>query len=395
MPYGKGTYGSKIGRPRKRVKGGQRLMELSREGMKRRLAKKAKRVGGKEYITPLPGKKSTVIKHGNTKITIAPKQSKPKVTTKPSTKPKVTKSTVAPKKPTPKKTSKQTPREVWTNKSLKSKQRSTLGRIKDKLFPRARKEELGIDTGRTGAGAGDIAKEVGKIAIQYYGLTGGGRAAWNVIKNAKGFTQAMKPFVGKEKKALISKDFANTVKKLFTKQGFKPKPKGTPIKGTPKKAPKFDAARKTAADSGFKGTPKTSPKFGGTKTPPKGTPVKSAPKKKVASSPKKKRIDRMFGKDNQNPVVKSSVKKKSAPKKKRISRMFGKDNQNPAVKSATKKKAPVKKSVTKAPKKKTAPKKTVNKPVIKKGLSTKSKSKQTQFKKDQLTKDLKKKGRKK
>ena len=53
MPYGKGTYGSKVGRPRKRVKGGQRLMQLSKAGLKRRQA----RVGGKKYVTPLPKKK--------------------------------------------------------------------------------------------------------------------------------------------------------------------------------------------------------------------------------------------------------------------------------------------------------------------------------------------------
>jgi len=384
MPQGKGTYGSKIGRPRKRVKGGQRLMELSRAGMKRRLAKKAKRVGGKEYITPLPGKKPTVIKHNTTKITIG---SKPKPKAAPKAAPKVAPKSVtkaAPKKPITKKPIKKAPKEVWTNASLKSKQRSTLGRIKDKLFPRARREELGIH-GRSGAGIGDITKEAAKIAGNYYGMTIGGGA----IKNLPGFAKAIKPFLLDKgqagKKAIASKEFVSTIKKLFTKQGFKPK--GTPFKGTPKTSPKFGGPKsKPVSGSGkFKGASKPSPKFGGTKTPPKGTPVKSAPKpavkktpkKKVASSPKKKRTDRMFGKDNQNPVVKSSVKKKAPPKKKRISRMFGKDNQNPAIKTAPKKKAPVKKSV------------------IKKGLSTKSKSKQTQFKKDQLTKDLKKKGRKK
>jgi len=352
MPQGKGTYGSKIGRPRKRVKGGQRLMELSRAGMKRRLAKKAKRVGGKEYITPLPGKKPTVIKHNTTKITIGSKP-KPKVAPKSVTKatPKAAPKT-APKKAITKKPIKKAPKEVWTNASLKSKQRSTLGRIKDKLFPRARKEELGIDTGRTGAGIGDIAKEAAKIAGNYYGMTIGGSA----IKNLPGFAKAIKPFLLDKgqpgKKAIASKEFVSTIKKLFTKQGFKPK--GTPFKGTPKTSPKFGGPKsKPVSGSGkFKGASKPSPKFGGTKTPPKGTPVKSAPKPAVKKTPKKK-------------VAKKKVA--SSPKKKRTDRMFGKDNQNPVVKAAPKKKAPVKKPVTKAPKKKTAPKKTVNKPVIKKG----------------------------
>ena len=72
MPYGKGTYGSKVGRPRKRVKGGQRLMQLSKAGLKRRQA----RVGGKKYVTPLPKKK--VAKKVVAKA--APKKAAPKST---------------------------------------------------------------------------------------------------------------------------------------------------------------------------------------------------------------------------------------------------------------------------------------------------------------------------
>ena len=93
MPYGKGTYGSKVGRPRKRVKGGQRLMQLSKAGLKRRQA----RVGGKKYVTPLPKKKvaKKVAKKVVAKKVVA--KPKPKVAPKSVTK-------AAPKKAAPKST---------------------------------------------------------------------------------------------------------------------------------------------------------------------------------------------------------------------------------------------------------------------------------------------------
>jgi hypothetical protein len=42
----------------RRKKGGQTLMDMARAGGKRRRAAKAKRVGGKEYVTPTPRRKS-------------------------------------------------------------------------------------------------------------------------------------------------------------------------------------------------------------------------------------------------------------------------------------------------------------------------------------------------
>jgi hypothetical protein len=433
----------------KRKKGGQRLMEIARAGAKRRADRKKKTLAqARANIKKGPITRGSTPSKGRTKVQITMNKPVRKTVAKaPVTKPTV-------KKPVAKKPAAKKPAKTDAQKLADYRKNPTKGMAPRNLRTPAqraadRKRLMNQMSEAKGMSklAGGLTKDLAdaefatKLAIEVGAAPIGGGlasgAARKVAKTALG--KKVKEQVAKRgltregrklRKAGNFRDTKGRIQKIdpnpFKKGGTKPKPKkkaapkgknpfsakspfnpkGEPAKKSAKKRAKKSKAieidipaPKTTKRSIPKGLKAELGKLSTKKSTRKATKsTKPKNTKKAASSPKKKRIDRMFGKDNQNPVVKSSVKKKSAPKKKRISRMFGKDNQNPVVKSATKKKAPAKKKAVK----KSTNKRTTNKPIgsgkgtkgrptgrgsavkDKRTKGRKPKNKQEQFKQDQI-----------
>ena len=233
---------------------------------------------------------------------------------------------------------------------------------KIKLLEYLAPKHLGIDQSQTGysrAGAGDVAIEVGKKALDAWLTASGGKAAWGTakqLKHAPGLASKMKPWLT-GKKPIMSKEFIKTLggKNLKSFTEFV-KGKKTWKEAFPTKAPSLSkreqrrrsakasetraqneadriaavkrnkelAAAKKKADKAAKKKADSPPKTPAKKTPTKKTPAKKTPaKKKVAKAPTNK-ATKPINKPYKTPTKHPLKSWKAPAKKKAVKKPVGK-----------------------------------------------------------------------